>query len=96
MDLASMTPAGELASSGYCLARPGKEYFVYLPPAETADPSHPGAVEVDLSAGAGPFTTHWFHPWTGQTVIGPRAAGGGRQTFRPPFAGDAILQLRRD
>jgi hypothetical protein len=31
MDLAAMSPRGELASSGYCLAKPGQEYLVYTP-----------------------------------------------------------------
>jgi hypothetical protein len=31
VDLASMEPRGDLASTGYCLAAPGREYLVYLP-----------------------------------------------------------------
>ena len=31
MDLSAMRPRGDLATSGYCLANPGKEYLVYLP-----------------------------------------------------------------
>ena len=31
MNLTSMTPHGELASTGYCLADPGQDYFVYVP-----------------------------------------------------------------
>jgi len=31
IDLATMVPRGDLASSGYCLANPGVEYLVYLP-----------------------------------------------------------------
>ena len=31
MDLAGMTPRGELTSTGYCLAKPGAEYLVYAP-----------------------------------------------------------------
>ena len=31
MNLSSMRPRGDLASSGYCLANPGEEYLVYLP-----------------------------------------------------------------
>ena len=31
VDLSSMRPRGDLASSAYCLANPGKEYLVYLP-----------------------------------------------------------------
>ena len=31
MDLAAAIPHNELASSGYCLAEPGREYLVYFP-----------------------------------------------------------------
>ena len=31
MDLSAMKPRGELTSSGYCLAKPGEEYLVYIP-----------------------------------------------------------------
>ncbi len=31
MDLSSVRPRADLASSGYCLANPGKEYLVYVP-----------------------------------------------------------------
>ncbi len=31
MNLAAMTPRGELVSSGFCLASPGEEYLVYVP-----------------------------------------------------------------
>jgi len=31
MNLAASTPRPELASTGYCLANPGKEYLIYLP-----------------------------------------------------------------
>ena len=33
MDLAAMTPRGDLASSGYCLASPGTEYLIFQPDA---------------------------------------------------------------
>ena len=45
MDLAATAPHGELASTNYCLANPGKEYLVFLPDG--------GDVTVDLSAARG-------------------------------------------
>ncbi len=36
IDLAASRPAGDLASTGYCLAVPGREYLVYLPEGGTA------------------------------------------------------------
>jgi hypothetical protein len=35
LNLAAMSPHDELASTGYCLADPGKQYFVYVPFEET-------------------------------------------------------------
>jgi hypothetical protein len=31
LDLTSMTPRGELASTGYCLTNPGEDYVIYVP-----------------------------------------------------------------
>jgi hypothetical protein len=41
MNLASMAPHGELASTGYCLANPVENYFVYVPlDASSAESAH--------------------------------------------------------
>ena len=45
MNLAGMTPRNDMASTGYCLANPGKEYLMYLPKG--------GEVMVDLSGASG-------------------------------------------
>lgn len=86
MDLASMAPAGDLASTGYCLANPAREYLVYQ--------SQAGTFQVDLSAGPGPFTVEWFNPNTGAAASGGAVPGGARQDFTPPFDGDAVLYLK--
>lgn len=57
MNLAAMTPHPDLASSGYCLADPGKGYLIYLP--------EDGEITVDLSAAAGKFKVEWGHPIEG-------------------------------
>jgi hypothetical protein len=89
MNLAAMTPRGDLASSQYCLANPAKEkaeYLVYLPEG--------GKVTVDLSAAAGELSVEWFDPKTGKATPGDKAiAGGGKREFTAPFAGDAVLYL---
>ena len=87
MDLAHAAPHGELSSTGYCLARPGSEYLVYLPDG--------GEVSVDLGTGKGVFTSEWIHPIEGTASPGADVEGGGRRTFRPPFSGDAVLYLKR-
>jgi len=85
MNLAAAVPHGELASSGFCLADPGREYLVYLPQG--------GEVTVDLSAASGALRTEWLHPTEGTIVRAEPTAGGGRRTFRSPLPGDAVLYL---
>lgn len=87
MDLAGAQPLGELASTGYCLAKPGSEYLVFQP-AE-------GAFTVDLTAGSGKeFASQWCDPKTGETRAGQRVAGGAVVSFEPPSKGPAVLYLK--
>jgi hypothetical protein len=87
VNLRAMVPRGDLASTGYCLADPGKEYVVYLPEG--------GEVTVDLSAAAGELEVEWMHPVGGSPTPGVETPGGAKRTFQAPFAGDAALHLRR-
>ena len=73
IDLAASRPAGELASTGYCLAVPGREYLVYLPDG--------GAWTVDLSAAKGKLSVGVDAPDHGQDH--PRRGGGGRRNSAP-------------
>jgi hypothetical protein len=86
IDLAAMTPRGELSSTRYCLAHPGKEYLVYQP--EAGEP-----FSVELKAGT--YRYEWFNPATGEAAGDGslEAAGGGRQ-LKAPFAGEAVLHLK--
>ena len=87
MNLAAMTPRGDLASSGYCLANPGKEYLVYQPV--------PGAAfTVDLHAGT--YEYEWFDPGSGTTNAGDSfVAADGAHTFTAPFREEVVLHIRR-
>ena len=85
MNLTAMTPQNDLASTRYCLANPGKEYLVYLPDG--------GEVTVDLSTDSGAMRVQWMKPVEGRLIAGKTIAGGSRQTFRPPFNGDAVLYI---
>jgi len=85
MNLARMAPAGELASSRYCLANPGKEYLVFIPGG--------GAVTVDLIAAGGQLRVEWFDPANGLKHQGGLVAGGAWREFTPPFPGSAVLYL---
>lgn len=87
VNLAAMVPRRDLASSGYCLADPGKKYLVYLPSGGT------GAV--DLSAASGTLAVEWLHPVEGKVTPGGRTAGGAKRSFTAPFSGDAVLYIYR-
>jgi len=87
MDLAAMTPHGELASSGYCLANPGTEYLVYLPEGKEAS--------LDLSAAPGRFDVEWFDPESGKTTRADPLQGGATVRLAPPFRADhAVVYLK--
>jgi hypothetical protein len=87
MNLATMKPCPELASAGYCLAKAGSEYLVYQP--------KPGeGFSVELKAGT--YSYEWFDPTKGAiTDAGRMESADGRQQFKAPFEGDAVLFLKR-
>ncbi len=86
-NLAAMRPLGELASTGYCLADPGKEYVVYQPAG--------GAFTVELMPGT--YLCEWFAPTeAGIIKADPVESSGGPKKLSPPFDGDAILYLKSD
>lgn len=58
VELAKIFPESDLASTGYCLANPGKECLVYLSP-NTKD------VYVDLSQAKGTLNVELIHPTEG-------------------------------
>ena len=86
MDLAAATPRNTLASTGYCLASPGKEYLAYLPEGDE--------VEMDLSEATREFTIEWMHPVEGRTTPGGKVKGGRKETIFVPFPGPAVLYLK--
>jgi hypothetical protein len=88
INLAAMTPRGDLASSGYALANAaaeGGQYLVYLPAG--------GVVSVNLSATSRTLAVEWFNPASGQPVSGSPVAGGATRSFTAPFSGDAVLYI---
>ena len=84
--LGSMTPHGELASTGYCLADPGRQYVVYAPKGVE--------IKVDLSHASGAMSVTWIDARTGK-----RTGGGsvepGRRALAPPKTGKWALWIRR-
>jgi hypothetical protein len=87
MDLAKTEPMGELASTNYCLANPGKEYLVFLPDG--------GEVTVDLSAASGELAVEWLRPIDGTVTQAGAVVGGAERTLKTPFDGDAVLYLHK-
>jgi hypothetical protein len=86
MDLAAMTPHGDLSNTRYCLAAPGREYLVYQPGA--------GSFQLRLSAEETTFTVEWFDPKTGKTAKAPSIKASEQATFTPPCSGAAVLYLK--
>ncbi|MBI4328148.1 MAG: serine hydrolase, partial [Chloroflexi bacterium] len=85
VDLATMTPRPDLASSGCGLAHPAKEYLAYLPAG--------GAVTVDLSEAKGEMQTEWIHPVEGKATPAEATTGGAKRTLKAPFRGEAVVHL---
>ena len=86
VDLAAMTPHGELASTKYCLANPGVEYLIYCPA---------GGKTISVTLPAGRFAVLWFDAEKGkETKESPVAHAGAERKFAVPIAGDALLHLR--
>jgi len=88
IDLATLVPCPDLASTGYCLASRsalGAQYVAYLPKG--------GEVTVDLSEAKGPLAVEWLSTTTRQTQAATAAAGGAKSRFVAPFSGPAVLRL---
>ncbi|MDH7568400.1 MAG: DUF6298 domain-containing protein [Armatimonadota bacterium] len=85
MNLKEAVPRGDLVSTNYCLANPGAEYLVYAPQG--------GEFTVELAPGR--YLVEWTNPDDGQATPGATVEGGARRAFKGPFAGSAVLYLRR-
>jgi len=86
MNLATLQPRNELASTTYCLANPGTEYLAYQPRAGET---------FSLELKAGTYRYEWFDPAKEESSgSGNVQATGGGQSFKAPFAGDVVLYLK--
>jgi hypothetical protein len=86
MDLRKAIPSNELSSTTFCLANPGKEYVIYQDIPDSA-------FQVDLAKGK--YSYEWFNPTTGiVTEKGKIKVKDGKQQFKAPFNGDAVLYLK--
>lgn len=81
-----MAPRGDLTSTGYALANPGSEYIVYQLLSES--------FTVNLVAGT--YSYEWFNPSSGTAFsTGSITVAEGDTSFVAPFAGDAVLYLKK-
>jgi len=86
INLVSMVPLPELASTSYCLADRGSEYLIYLP--ETSE------VSVNLEDARGSFRVKWFNTGTGEFIKSGRIKGGEKVTLKSPSAeNNMVLHL---
>ena len=83
VDLASMTPRPDLASSKYCLANPGKEYLVLA--------TGGNEVTLDLSGSTGDFVVEWIQDGIYERTL---VRGGGKAALKPRFGGEAVAHVR--
>lgn len=88
VNLQSMTPRGDLASTGFALAEPGVEYVVYAPAG--------GNVSVNLSGTVGTFGAEWIRPVQGVVTAAGDVTGGATVSITAPFTGAAVLHLFMD
>jgi hypothetical protein len=86
INLAECVPHGDLASTKYCLAEPGREYLVYLPDGDD--------ITLDLSAARGPLMVEWINAETGRSRRTGDVEGGSRHDFGGPD-GESVLHVRR-
>ena len=88
VNLAAMTPAGELSATRYCLADRGREYLVF-------QKGDLGEFGVNLKDAPGRFAVEWFHVTTGASLPARPVEGGATRTFTTPFGGPAVLYLKK-
>jgi len=88
MDLIKSVTAGNIVSSEYCLAVPGKEYLVYIPDGNK--------VEIDLSSAEGNYKVEWFNTLNGEVRQAEDIRGNQKTELISPFENDEVaVYLKR-
>jgi hypothetical protein len=85
VNFASMAPNELLASTGVCLANPGREYVVYAQSGTT--------VTLELPAATGDVTVRFYNPRTGRFQPAFTATGNGPRSFTKPDAADWVMHV---
>lgn len=99
IDLAAMTPRGDLVTGGgFCLAQPGSQYLVFVP-APAPLPEHtPARIrnhELTLRTAPGSYAYEWFDPQVHRVVARGTLALTRAAQLSVPLAGAAVLWLHR-
>ncbi len=85
LDLARTVPHPELASTGYVLADPGRDYVVYHP--------YEGSLRLDLAATTGTLVARWLDPVNLEPAAVVEVAGGAPVDLTPPYDGRWVLRV---
>jgi hypothetical protein len=86
IDMTGMMPRGDLASTKFCLAKPGQKYLVYLPEGNK--------VTIDLADAKADFIVEWHNPRNDTAKPAGSIGGGAPRELAAPFDGDAVLFLQ--
>ncbi len=89
LDVTRLRPRGDLASSGYCLADPGRVYLAYAPGG--------AAIRIDLSDAQTPLEVTWIDTTTGRSHSKRARTKAARVELTPPVRKDwvVLIQARR-
>jgi hypothetical protein len=87
MNLVSMAPHNELATTTYCLANPGSEYLVFAPEG--------GGFAVDLTTASNSLYIEWLNIKTGEISVGDSISSNASGSFIPPFPEPAVLYIKK-
>jgi hypothetical protein len=88
VDLVSLAPQGDLATTRYCLANPDREYLVYRSASESG--------EFSVTLRPSTYSVEWINTSSGRNVYSQDyRANAGENTFVTPFDGPSILHLQK-
>ncbi|MCS7237572.1 MAG: DUF6298 domain-containing protein [Thermoguttaceae bacterium] len=86
VQLEAMLPLPELASTGYLLAEPGRQYVTFIPEGRELD--------IDLRSTKSALRPTWVHPVSGEMTDGEPLPGGSWQKLPLPGPAPMVLVLR--
>lgn len=88
IDLAAMTPRGDLCSSRYCLANRGSEYLALV--------QGDRELSIDLSDTSRHYLARWINPRDGSTIEQQTLQGGAEIALTVPTTGTTLVHLKAE